>query len=181
MKRLVAGFLVMASLVACSDDEAPPAAGASADAGVPSPAPSTDRIDAAAIAACPRSDTLLTTADWLTCLAGRRATGTEPFGGTPCELRIGQAGAFEYVRSGAVALSAPPRASWGPSAFGTYQNTGDAFLGGVSPNLPRAAAGPTLQKMNVRFVGRGLADSIEVEYLEESGARGTYACTVDVL
>ncbi len=172
-RQCVTGILAVATLFACADDETGSSGG--------TPAPSAGGVDAAAIAACPRSDTLLTTADWITCLSGRSVTGTEPFGGARCELRAGEGGAFTYVRNGAAALSVPPRSSWGAAAFGTYQNGNDTMIAGISPDLPLVPGGATLQKLRLLFAGRGVEDTIEIEYLDASRARGTYACRVDVL
>lgn len=176
---VVSGLVVLVALVGCSDD-APPAS-ADGDGGGSAPAPSVDRIDAAAIAACPRSTTTLTTADWITCLAGRSVAGKEPFGGATCELRVGQGGAFAFVRDGVVALSVPARANWGASAFGTYQNGNDSFIAGLSPDLPVVEGSPSLQNVRLFFAARGVEDSIEVDYLDARLARATYACRVDVL
>jgi hypothetical protein len=177
---LVCGLFLASSLVACSDD-AESSGSPAGNTGTPPPSLSTDRIDAAAIASCPAAKTVLTTPEWITCLAGRRVAGKEPFGDVPCELRIGQGGAFEYVRNGAMTLSVPPRASWGASAFGTYQNDTDAFIAALSPDLPVAAGNARLEKLRVFFVGRGVEDNIEIDYLDAALARATYACRVEVL
>ncbi|MBS2017065.1 MAG: hypothetical protein JST00_29535 [Deltaproteobacteria bacterium] len=178
--RLLAATFVVATS-ACSDDAS---TSPGADSGTTPPTSTApDAITDAVLAACPQSTTLITSSEWPLCLAGRRVTGTEPFNNTPCELAIGQNGAMEYRRGGAVALRLPDRGGWGRTD-GTYQNDGSAgrriFLASVTPTLPVVEGQPRLLRVTVKFFV-GADDNVEVEYLDAARARQTYNCQVNVL
>lgn len=179
---------LLIGLVACSSDDAsgdPPASSPTPDSGSSTnpPASAPDAITEAVLAACPQSATLIETTEWPSCLAGKRVTGTEPFNNTPCELKIGQNGAFEYLRGGAVALSVPDRSGWG-DAMGTYQNELNAgrraFLAGVSPNLPAVEGQPRITNITINIFSV-LDDKVEIQYMDEKLARQTYNCQINVL
>jgi len=72
------------------------------------------------IGSCPPSSTLIETSDWVTCLEGKRLSGTDPFSKKSCELRVGSEGALDYYRDGAAAIAVPARGAW-RGASGTYQ------------------------------------------------------------
>jgi hypothetical protein len=171
----------------------PPAAGAppaSPPASPPPPAPppaATDLVDEAALRACPSATSLIQTLDWPTCLAGRRVAGTEPFTNVPCELRFGQNGAFEYLRSGSVFLTVPPRPTW-TGGSGLYQNTTRATVGprlvlaSISPTFPIVVGQPWVGSIDVSFVaGATQSETVEVEYFDASRNRTTATCSVNVL
>jgi len=183
--------LVAASIAACSDsaDSGSPGAGPGStpgrDAGSTSPAIPADGIGEAVLAACPQSSSLRQTTEWLACLEGKRSVGTEPFTNQPCELRVGQNGAFEYLRSGTVALTVPARTAW-RNASGTYQNDATSgprfFLAQVSPDLVIVEGQPTLDALKLFFSALpGNDDTVEVKYFDKARARQTYNCTVEAL
>ncbi|MBX3221872.1 MAG: hypothetical protein KF795_15245 [Labilithrix sp.] len=175
-------------LVACGGDDTngdPNTPGATPDGGssTPPPASAPDAISEAVLAACPQSTSLIESTEWPSCVAGRRVTGTEPFNDSACELKIGQNGAFEYWRGGALALSVPERSGWG-SATGTYQNTLSAgrraFLASVAPNLPAVEGEPRVTDVNLNFFTLA-DDKVEIQYMDASLNRQTYTCQVNVL
>ncbi len=179
---------LLIGLVACSSDDAstdPPTSTQTPDGGSSTnpPVSAPDAITEAVLAACPQSATLIETTEWPSCLAGKRVTGTEPFNNSPCELKIGQNGAFEYLRGGAVALSIPDRSGWG-AATGTYQNELNAgrraFLASVAPNLPAAEGQSRITRITIN-VFSVLDDKVEIEFMDEKLARQTYTCQANVL
>lgn len=178
---------LLISLLACNSDEATgdPNPVVAPDGGSSSPPPSSapDAITETVLAACPQSATLIESTEWPSCLAGRRVSGTEPFNNSACELRIGQSGALEYWRNGALALAVPDRSGWG-SASGTYQNQASAgrriFLAGVSPDLSAVEGEPRILEVNLAFLTLA-DDKVEIQYLDASLRRQTYTCQVNVL
>lgn len=176
---------MLLAVAACDSDDTTTSNPTSSDGGTaPSTSSAPDAINEAALAGCPSSSTLITSTEWPTCLAGRRVSGTEPFNKSPCELRVGQNGAFEYWRSGALALSVTDRASW-RSGSGTYQNDLDpagrrTFLASVQPDLPVVEGQPRVTKVSLTFASL-LDDSIEIEYLDAGRVRQTYTCSVAVI
>ncbi len=147
------------------------------------PASAPDAITEAVLAACPESATLIQSTEWPSCLAGRRVAGTEPFNNSSCELKIGQSGAFEYWRGGALALSIAERSVW-RSPTGTYQNQVSAgrrmFLAGVAPDLPVVEGKARVVNLDLTFVSLA-DDKVEIDYMDESLVRKTYVCQVNVL
>ena len=181
-------LIAMAS-AACDDDgqsgsSTSPPPSSDTDSGTSPPA-SADAITESVLAACPQSSTLIETTEWPSCLAGRRVSGTEPFNNSPCELRIGANGAFEYVRAGAVALTVPDRSSW-TDASGTYQNELNAgrriFLAGIAPDVPFVEGRPQVTHINLSFFSVASQDeTVEIRYLDADRTSQTYNCKVDVL
>lgn len=138
----------------------------------------------AIIAACPRADNLTDTTDWPDCLAGKTMTGKEPFNNSPCELRVGANGKFEYVRNGSVALTVPDRTQW-HGATGTYQNTKISgitlFLARISPSLDLVPGQPRVIFVDLKFNGlAGEQDTVAVDYNDVDVSRKTYNCTMDL-
>ena len=196
-----AAALIALALVACGgggggDPAAapPPAAGApdappaAPPAGPPaSPPAGAGLIDEAAVRACPSATSLIQSTEWSSCLAGRSIAGTEVFTGTPCELRVGQDGAFDYLRNGAVFLSLPPRPQW-TGVSGLYQNTVRDTLGprlllaSLDPSFPVVAGQPYMNSVDLTFVaGAGQDESVEIEYFDALRTRITLVCRVNVL
>lgn len=142
-------------------------------------------INAAALRACPQATSLVETTEWMSCLAGKRISGTELFNQQPCELRIGADGVFEYLRGGEVALQITSRSSW-RAASGLYQNTtpaggpGRIFLGSITPDLAPVDGQPWITNIDVGFFD-SLDDKVEVKYFDASRNRQTYNCRVNVL
>lgn len=184
--------LVVVSTAACDGDDAtgqssgtgstPPQ---SPGTGNPPPTSTGDGIDEATLASCPQTTTLIETAEWPSCLAGKRVTGTEPFSKEPCELRIGANGVFEYLRGGAVAIAVPARSQW-RSGTGNYQNTAGSgpriFLAGIAPDLEVVDGQPRVTNVNLSFFAfAGQQDNVEIKYLDAARNRQTYNCSVNVL
>lgn len=169
--------------VACSNNDTSPATtstpGADAGSGATTPAPS-GALEAA-VAACPQQTTLIQTADWTSCLAGKTLTGAEVFGGQACGLRFEADGALSYLRGGGVAIATPARASW-KAASGSYQNDGSdgrrLFLASISPSLDAVTGQPRVTTITVSVLGAqaGQDSTVEVAYLDGALARQTYNC-----
>ncbi len=185
--------LALSASVSACDDDASDARGnnnttpppSNTDSGTTRPPTSADAITESVLAACPQSSTLIQSAEWPSCLAGKRVSGTEPFNNSPCELRIGENGTFEYLRSGNLALKVPERSGW-RGATGTYQNELSAgrrvFLAGIAPDLPMVEGQPQVTNVNLGFFSVTTQDeTVEIQYLDASRARQTYNCKVDVL
>jgi len=182
-------FLVV-SMPACDGDEGmvgKPSGGNASDAGGTTPPASSDGVDEATLARCPQSSTLIETTEWMSCLAGKRISGVEPFNNAPCELRIGSDGVFEYLRGGAVAIAVPERSRW-RSATGTYQNAATSgsssriFLAGVAPDLEAVDGAPRVTSVDLSFFSlASMEDTIEVKYLDAALVRQTYNCKVNAL
>lgn len=154
------------------------------DGGGDNGAAPTGTIDEATLAKCPQSSSLIETTEWMTCLEGKRLTGVEPFNNTPCELRIGTNGAFEYVRDGAVALAVPERSAW-LDATGTYQNnatSGRFLLASIAPDLPFVEGETRVDRISISlFALESQDDNVEVIYYDPALSRQTYNCGVDAL
>lgn len=171
-------------LVACSDEEDPPPS-SSPDAGTTRPPASADAVTESVLAACPQASPSIQTIDWPSCLAGRRVSGKEPFDGVPCELRMGAEGTFEYLRSGVVAFTVPPRSAW-RAATGTYKNELSAgrrtFLASLAPDLAPVDGQSWVTNVDLAFFSvAGQDETVALTYLDAARARRTVTCKVDVL
>lgn len=178
--------LVLLVLAACSDDAGSPGTNSgTSDSGTTPPVSSGDGIDEALLARCPQASGLVQTTEWMTCLAGKRLTGTETFNGQACELRIGANGSFVYLRSGTVALTLPDRASW-RNASGTYTNSALGgprfFLAGISPDVALVDGQASISDINITLSALpGKEDTVEVKYFDAARSRQNYNCTVQAL
>lgn len=171
-------------LAACNDDASSSRGGdPSPDGGGSTPPTAADAITESVLAACPESTSLIESTEWPSCLAGRRVTGKEPFNDSVCELTIGEAGAFEYWRGGALALSVPSESAWG-AASGSYQNQLNAgrraFLASVAPGLPAVEGEVRVERITLNFFSLA-DDKVEIQFMDEDLARKTYTCQVDVI
>jgi hypothetical protein len=124
---------------------APPAAGTPAPPPAtpapPAPAPASDVFNAANYLACPASENLISTNQWMACFAGKRLVGQDTLNpAVGCELRFLANSRLELVHNGVTYPSAPV-ANW---SGGLYQNTslgdGRLMLGSVRHNGNAGAA-----------------------------------------
>lgn len=148
----------------------------------PAPTPAGSQFVTADLTACPNASYVISSTEWMSCMAGKRLVGTEPFNGTACELHVGSDGGFQYLRGGAVALTMLPRTSW-VGAWGSYTNSdmgvGRQLLASIFPGYPRVAGQNTVNSIELTLSSLpNTQDTVEVEYFDTNALRQTYTCVL---